>query len=167
MNYKKYLIVGIPILFIVGSIFHFIYDLSGNNFFIGLISPVNESIWEHLKLILLPMTSYWLIYPLFNSEPAKDKYLFSLITALISSMLTIVCFYYTYTGAFGIESLILDMFSLFLGLTIGQLVGLHFYKYGPSIPVFVSKLLLIALFLIFILFTLTPPNFPIFMPPGV
>ena len=162
MSYKKYLFIGIPILFIVGSIFHFIYEWSGNNFIIGLISPINESIWEHLKLVLLPTTIYWVIYPYFNQNIVKGRWLLSLFISIISAMLTIVSFYCVYTGAFGFESLILDMFSLLLGLTIGQLIGSHFYTYGFDIPKYIPKLLIILLFIIFILFTITPPGLPIF-----
>ena len=162
MKYKKYLIIGIPILFIIGSIFHFIYEWSGNNFFIGLISPINESIWEHLKLVLLPMTTYWLIYIPLSKNTNQEKWFFSLFLSLITSMLTIISFYYTYTGVFGIESLILDMFSLLLGISIGHLIGIHYYTYGKAIPKYLSISLIIILFIIFISFTLAPPNLPIF-----
>lgn len=162
MNYKKYLLTGIPILFIIGSIFHFIYEWSGNNILIGFISPKNESIWEHLKLAIIPMTIYWLIYPLINSNIPKNKWLFSLLISILSSILTITTFYYTYTGALGIHSLILDIFSLLLGIAIGHLLGIHVFKYGPSIPLFISLTLIFALFIIFSIFTITPPNFPIF-----
>lgn len=165
MNYKKYLLIGIPILFIAGSLFHFIYEWSGNNFIVSLIFPINESIWEHLKLALLPITLYWLAYPHLISEVSKGRWYFSTFISIIFAMLTIVAFYYTYTGAFGFESLILDMFSLLLGLTVGQLIGSHFYTYGFDIPIYVSKILLIFLFVIFILFTMYPPNLPIFQSP--
>lgn len=162
MNYKKYLTIGIPILFIIGSIFHFIYQWSGNNILIGFISPINESIWEHLKLVLIPMTIYWLIYPLINPDIQKNKWYFSLLISLISSILTIICFHYTYTGVFAIESLILDIFSLLLGITIGHLLGVHIFKYGLAIPSFISLTLILALFIIFLIFTINPPHFPIF-----
>lgn len=163
MNYKKYLLIGIPIIFIVGSIFHFIYDWSGNNFLVGLISPVNESIWEHLKLAFFPMAIYWISYLFINKEISKGKWLLSLFISIITAMLTVVSFYYVYTGAFGFESLILDMFSLLLGVAIGQLIGSHFYTYGFDVPTLIPKILLIGLFIVFVLFTISPPNFPIFL----
>jgi len=163
MNAKKYLTIGIPILFIIGSIFHFIYEWSGNNILISFISPINESIWEHLKLILIPMTAYWLIYLVITPAISKNKWLFSLLISLISAMLTIVFLYYTYTGAFGIESLIIDISLLLFGIIIGHLIGIHIYKYGPNIKSFISLSLIILLFIIFLVFTITPPNFPIFI----
>ena len=33
----------------IGTLSHFFYQWSGENFFVGLLSPVNETIWEHLK----------------------------------------------------------------------------------------------------------------------
>ena len=162
MNHKKYLLIGVPTLFLIGCLFHYLYEWSGNNTLIGLISPTNESIWEHLKTVLIPMTCYWAIYPLINQSVQKNKWFFSLFISLISTMLTIVCFYYTYTGAFGIESLALDIFSLFLGISVGHYLGNHFYTYGPNVPVIISTTLISILFIIFSIFTQNPPNLPIF-----
>ena len=40
---------------ILGVLLHFTYEWSGDNPAIGLFSAVNESTWEHLKLIFFPM----------------------------------------------------------------------------------------------------------------
>ena len=52
---EKWTLLGIPLLFIIGSVFHFIYELTGKNIIVGLISPVNESIFQHIKMIILPI----------------------------------------------------------------------------------------------------------------
>lgn len=54
---KKWILTGIPILFLTGSLLHFAYELSGKNILIALIAPVNESVWEHSKMVLWPVTS--------------------------------------------------------------------------------------------------------------
>lgn len=38
------------ILFFAGWLWHLLYAITGYNDVIGLIAPVNESVWEHLKL---------------------------------------------------------------------------------------------------------------------
>lgn len=38
------------ILFLAGWLWHQLYAITGYNDVIGLIAPVNESMWEHLKL---------------------------------------------------------------------------------------------------------------------
>lgn len=70
----KYFWLGIPILFLAGSLFHFLYALSGEMFAVGMFAPVNESIFEHTKLFPLPATIwYGLIYLLrkekINADP--------------------------------------------------------------------------------------------------
>ena len=51
---------SIIIISIVGTISHFLYDLSGHNKIIGLFTAVNESTWEHIKIALTPTILYGL-----------------------------------------------------------------------------------------------------------
>jgi hypothetical protein len=39
---------------LLGTLLHFAYDFSGQNFVVGLFSAINESTWEHLKLLFMP-----------------------------------------------------------------------------------------------------------------
>ncbi len=48
-------IISFIIASLLGVIFHFIYGWSGENAVAGLFFPVNESTWEHLKLIFFPI----------------------------------------------------------------------------------------------------------------
>ena len=48
-------IAGILCVSILGTLLHFTYRWSGRNPLIGLIAPVNESVWEHMKLLFFPM----------------------------------------------------------------------------------------------------------------
>lgn len=45
---------GFAFCCILGTLAHFFYEWSGENTFIGMFCPVNESVWEHLKLIYTP-----------------------------------------------------------------------------------------------------------------
>ena len=40
---------------LLGTLWHFAYAISGDAYFVGLIAPVNESVWEHLKIVYLPI----------------------------------------------------------------------------------------------------------------
>lgn len=42
--------LGVFFLIIAGSLQHFTYDWSNQIPIVGVISPVNESVWEYLKL---------------------------------------------------------------------------------------------------------------------
>ena len=50
--------IGVIFVLIAGTLAHFLYDWSGKNFVIGFFTPINESIWEHIKLLFFPMLIY-------------------------------------------------------------------------------------------------------------
>ena len=55
-----FLVFSIIIISIVGTLSHFLYDISNHNKVVGLFSAVNESTWEHIKIALTP-TLFWSI----------------------------------------------------------------------------------------------------------
>ena len=157
---QKWILKGIPILFLIGSLMHFIYGFSQNNIIIGLISPVNESIWEHLKLLLLPVICWWVVYYIFNGKKYSidaNKWFTAASISLLTSLFAIPMIYYFYTGAFGIKSLLIDILSLLIALTIGQLLGYHFYKYSKGINSTISIFFLVFYnYNFYILYYLSP-----------
>ena len=60
---ERWIWISLPMLFMVGSVFHFLYDLSGESPIIGAFAAVNESVWEHQKMVLLPVAAWWLARP--------------------------------------------------------------------------------------------------------
>ena len=86
----------------LGTLLHFTYDLSGGNKIVGAFSAVNESTWEHLKLIFFPM----ILFSVFEYFLAKDKgncFISSKVLGTISGMILIVALFYTLTGITGAE----------------------------------------------------------------
>jgi len=163
---KKWILIGIPILFLIGSCMHFLYGFTGDNVIIGSIAPVNESVWEHLKMVVLPVILWWTIYYLAVGERNnidKNKWFTGALVALLTALITIPLLFYFYTGAFGVESLVIDILLLFLALLFGQLAGLHFYKFSKGINSIISISILVLLIFIFILFTFYPPQLPLFL----
>lgn len=63
---ETYTLIGILVLFFVGSIFHFLYLFTGKCFIVGLFVPINESIFEHTKMVVLPIFLWWTIFYLFK-----------------------------------------------------------------------------------------------------
>lgn len=56
-----YSIVGILFVIIVGFIAHFIFEATNENPVVAAFVPVNESVWEHLKLLVFPYLLFVLI----------------------------------------------------------------------------------------------------------
>lgn len=167
---RKWMYSAIPLMFILGGLTHFFYKLSGENTLVGILCPVNESVWEHLKMSFWVPFGWWVFTYLKKSTSyiiSAPRWFSCCAAALYIAPLVITAFYYTYTGALGIHSLALDIFSLFLGLAAAQIVAFHFYKYG-KFKESCLKYSLIAICILaaaFVLFTFIPPHLPIFMDP--
>jgi hypothetical protein len=163
--FVRWLLLGIPVLFAAAAPLHFLYEWTGENLVAGLFAPVNESVWEHLKLAFWPILLWWGLGALLagGKEGAFPGYAVSCAAAELICCLFIVAFYYTYTGAFGIESLALDILSLFLGLLLGILCAVRVYRGSPSAAAAaLSVLLLLAMAGAFVGFTFRVPHIPLF-----
>ena len=63
---------------ILGTILHYTYKWSNKNPLVGTFSAVNESTWEHLKLLYFPMLLSIIIgYFYFNGFERKNQSCFA------------------------------------------------------------------------------------------
>lgn len=117
MQKRIFLAGGFFFTCIAGTLLHFVYEWSGGNFLVGLAAPVNESTWEHLKMLFFPTLVWMLGWQIFSGKSVQG--LWAAGTAGISAgMLTVVTFFYTYAGVLGRNWLPLDVFSFFLGVFV-------------------------------------------------
>lgn len=168
MNKKlfQYEIAGFIFVCILGTLAHFIFDWSAQNAYIGTFSPVNESVWEHLKMLFFPYL-IWSIGEYFLLKKPENLFLSKLI-GIIAGMLITVFIYYTYTGATGSESMIMDIFSFIVGVGAAFIISYAMMKNGrnKSKPTeIISAMLLLAVAAVFIIFTFSPPMIPLFEDP--
>lgn len=149
---------------ILGTLSHFFYEWSGENILAGLLCPVNESVWEHLKLIYTPYL-IWSLAEFFILKGRKINLFFSKLCGIIGGMLIILFIHYTYTGATGSESVTADIVSFFAGVAAAFLISymiMKNVKYKGAASEIISFILLIATGGVFILFTFSPPLIPLF-----
>lgn len=173
MNYKlethslKYIFLSSTVIFLIGTMFHFLYDLLGRKLLIGLFVPVNESVWEHCKMVILPTILWWLIYYIFANKMnviSIDKWLTSMVISLLVSIITIPLLFYFYTQAFGVELIVVDIIILFIAILSGQSLSIHYYIYSDKcLNKYVSLAISIIVVIIFMVFTVYTPKIPIFM----
>ena len=67
---KKTELVSFVIASALGVLFHFMYEWTGENAIAGLFFPINESTWEHMKLVFFPM----LVYGIFMKQRLQQEY---------------------------------------------------------------------------------------------
>lgn len=161
---NKYFLYSLPFLFFLGSISHFVYDITGKMPLIGIFFPVNESIYEHTKLAIVPLLLFYLYGIKF--KPDKKKWLFSFLISLFATIILMPMLYYFYTGAFGFTFLIIDILIYFVSITCGQWLAKHIYnKCNFSLNSKVIIILLTTYFVLNIIFTIDPPHLPLFLDP--
>ncbi len=165
-NPQKCILYAIPILFIFGSLLHFTFDLSGKMPWVGIFSAVNESVWEHMKLAVFPILIWWGLYYLVNKTNYGidgNRWAAGCLTSLLVSIFTVPLLFYFYTNAFGIENMWVDIVIFLIAVALGQLMGLHIYSRTKGINMYVIMVIIAFTLALFIIFTYSAPNLPIFM----
>ena len=163
---KRRTIGGIAFVLIVGTLSHFLYEWTGKNFVAGLFTPVNESVWEHMKLVFFPM----LLYSFFMIPGLKDEfpclpsaYCFGM---LLGTLLIPVLFY-AYNFVTGRDVFFLDLatfaVSVILGYTAVYKLTLHCGAKAFSWLLYVLAAMGIVCFMVF---SYNPPPLAIFTPPS-
>lgn len=162
---KYYTIFGIVFVAITGTLSHFVYEWSGNNFILGFFFPVSESTWEHMKLCFFPMLLYSLFmnYRLKNDYPCITGAL--LFGNLLGTFLMPVLFY-TYTGILGKHFPALDIAVFFL-CVLSAFLAVYRLTASCRLSSYTLYLGLLVLILTvcFFLFTYFPPKLGLFAAP--
>lgn len=160
----NYSIFSTFFILITGTILHFTYNLSNNNIAVGIISSINESTWEHLKILYIPMLITTIIgYIYYNNT--YPNYLCNKAKAIIISLLFMVVFYYTYKGILGYDITIINISFFFTSTIIEEYYfykNINIYKSCNNI---IPIIILLTLLILFIVFTFCPPHINLFKDP--
>lgn len=161
---RKYQIFSIIFTFVLGTILHFTYEWSGDNKIVGLFSAVNESTWEHLKLLYFPMLITTII-GVFYFKKDLPNFLCSKTIGIVMAIAFTVVFFYTYTGVLGRNIAAIDISSFFIATILGEFVAyvliVNKFKCNNKFAIF----LLLAIFINFIVFTYKPIKIGLFKDP--
>ncbi len=166
-QFKSFIIIGIIFVIIAGSLAHFLYAWSDNSTIVGLFTPINESIWEHMKLLFFPMLLYSLIL-IYTFNKKYPCILSAFCFGILLGTLLIPLLYYTYTSILGKNIFILDL-SIFI---VSILISFWFsYKFSLSCKLKPYTPLLLGLvgilLLCFLIFTYHPPDLKLFHDPTI
>ena len=155
-----YLIVTL----VLGTLSHFLYEYSGENPFTALISPVNESVWEHLKLVFFPV---FLVTAMeyFIHKSNKSALWGSRLAGAWMGMTAIVLLFYGYTSVLGREVLVIDILLFVIGVVVAFFVSerlRHCFRKVDAVYIFLGWL---GSILLFFIFTAFPPEVFLFTLP--
>lgn len=148
---------------VLGTALHFTFAWSGSAAAAALFSAVNESPWEHLKLYLYPV----LLYAVVEARVLGDLrgLLFAKLVQELTGMLFILAFFYTYTGALGVENVVVDILSFVSAMALGYWVShrLLVTMSRAPLPAWTSAIAIAGIVACFWIATFAPPHLPLFL----
>ena len=147
---------------LAGAGLHFLWQALPNPLF-ALISPVNESVWEHLKLLYWPFLAAAFVLAR-GADDARGRWC-GLLVGLLAAPLLLLGAYYPLLYGFGVHGLWLDLLLYVLATGAGAFFAYRLQR--RALPVGLCGPLVIAAGVYgaaLALFSFAPPDLPIFRP---
>lgn len=163
MSLRRLETIGAFTVIVTGVLLHFVYGWSGGNRVVAVIAPANESVWEHLKLVLTPVVVLGAVEAAWVGD--RRRLWWAKLAEVMAASGFIVVFFYTYTGALGVHSVLaVDILSFLVAVAGGQCLSYRILG-SPTrtpMPPAVSVMVLVLLVVAFGILTFTPPHIPLF-----
>ena len=162
---KLWQLMGFAVTSLSGTLLHFLYDWLGEATWIAPFSGVNESTWEHMKLLFWPMLLFAIVQSFFFRD-RKDFWCVKLRGVLLGLILIPVIFY-TYNGVIGRSPDWINIAIFFVAAAIAYIYEARLSS-GKVLPCRSPQLaiaLLCVTALLFIIFTFATPQIGIFKDP--
>ena len=156
---------GFAVTSLGGTLLHFLYDWLGEAVWIAPFSGVNESTWEHMKLLFFPMFIYAVVQSFFFKD-REDFWCVKLRGILLGSIMIPIIFY-TYNGVIGRSPDWLNIAIFFISAAIAYIYETRLFN-AEKVRCRSSKLAIAALCaiaLLFVVFTFQTPKIEIFKDP--
>jgi len=160
----KFTIFSIVFVSILGTLLHFVFGWSNNNILVGAFSNVNESTWEHLKLLFYPMLLTTIIGYFYLGKDIS-VFLCARVYGIIISMLFTIILFFTYTGILGTNISFLNIAIFYIAVILGEYVSYRLMLTSFNCNNLKAISTLIVLLICFIFFTYLPPRIGLFKDP--
>ena len=148
-----------------GSILHFLYDWTGGSILVAPFSGVNESTWEHMKLLFWPLFLFALVQRLFFKD--QENYWCVKLAEILLGLVLIPVLFYTYNGVFGKSPDWINIAIFYITAFLVFLFEWWVFK-TDRLQCSHRRLAFAALCIIsvlFVVFAFVPPQIPLFQDP--
>ena len=158
-------LAGFALSTLGGTILHFLYDWTGGSILVAPFSAINESAWEHMKLLFWPLFLFALIQRLFFKE--QENYWCVKLVKILLGLVLIPVLFYAYNGVFGKSSHWINIAIFYITALLVFLFEWWAFKMDwlhcryPRIAFTVICLIGV----LFLVLTFAPPQIPLFQDP--
>ena len=156
---------GMLFTLLFGNLLHFVYDWTGQAGWAAYLSAVNESTWEHMKLLAVPWLVWTVVTIVVNRCAASAL---PRAIGLLAGLAAIPALFYTYTGILGKSIDVVNILIFQAAVLLAYFVSASLQKSArlSSVPFQILGILLHLLAaLAFLFFTSFPPPLPLFVDP--
>lgn len=161
MKIKPYTLIRFVVVCTLGVLSHFIYDWSGQNKFVGIFTSMNESTWEHLKLLFFPML-YVTIAELIIFRKKAPELLPSRVMGILAGMIFIVVVFYTFWGISGRLIDFVNISIYFFGVATAFATEKYYRQRQKGPDLSVSIAILATITALFAIFSFNAPDIGLF-----
>lgn len=156
---------GFAMSSLVGTLLHFLYEWTNESVLTAPFSGVNESTWEHMKLLYFPLLIFAFVQSGYFKE--YENYWCIKLIGILTGLIMIPLVFYTYNGAFGKSPDWLNITFFFISAAVSFTIETRlFYKNNLRCKRPRLAFLLICLIgVFFVVFTFAPPQIPLFKDP--
>ena len=158
-------LIGFAFTALLGTVLHFLYDWLGEAVWIAPFSSINESTWEHMKLLFWPMFIYAIVQSFFFKD--KKDFWFVKLKGTLLGIVLIPLIFYLYNGIIGTSPNWFNIAIFFISAAIAYIYETKLSnsksincKYDKA-----SIAILCIIGLLFIIFTFYTPSINIFKDP--
>ena len=151
---------------VAGVILHFLFGWTNENALVAPFSAVNESIWEHMKLLFFPMLVFAFIESRYISKDYKNFWCAKLI-GIVLGIVLIPVLYYVINGVFGPTPDWVNIAIFFVTVVISYYAETRILRDNLVDCKSSSKALaiLVLIGVVFMVLTFLTPQIPLFEDP--
>ena len=164
-SFESWSFIGFAVTSIFGTVLHFLYDWLDGALWVAPFSGVNESTWEHMKLLFWPAFIFAIVQS-FSFKDRKDFWCIKLKGILLGLVLIPVIFY-TYNGVIGRSPDWINITIFFVSVAVMYIYETKNLNDSKKICKNPRGAFLILCFIgaMFIIFTFITPKIGIFRDP--
>ena len=156
MSLKKIKIINVVFLFLLSFLWHFMYDWFSNTIF-ALVFPVNESIWEHMKIIyycLLMGSILEFVLCKKNNIKINNFYIEAMVKSILGVIFYLIIFvpFYLWLG----ESMLISISLMLITYIFMEYIGYKILT-GEEMNINILPVIIIVLgCIMFVILTFYP-----------
>ena len=164
-NISLWQLAGLTFTAVFGTLSHFLYTWTGC-IALAPFCAVNESTWEHMKILFFPMLVFACIQNAFLGKKIGNFWLVKL-AGIVLGVFAVPVLFYTYNGVFGSSPAWINVLIFFVAAALAYLFEAFLFseEKPPRAVGIISLITLCAFAVFFVLFTFIPPHIPLFQDP--